>query len=71
MQVGTVIEGAAEYYSSRLTKKQRRSNITEEILADPDTSTWAKNKFKKMSREQTEKYQKRTHKAKRGKRYFK
>ena len=70
VQVGTVIEGAAEYYSSRLTKKQRRSNITDEILADPDTSTWAKNKFKKMAREQTEKFQKRTHKAKRGKRSF-
>ncbi|CAJ1936395.1 unnamed protein product [Cylindrotheca closterium] len=54
VQVGTVIEGAAEYYSSRLTKKQRRSNITEEILADKGTSSWATNKFKKMQQEKTE-----------------
>lgn len=54
VQVGTVIEGASEFYSSRLTKKQRRSNITEEILADTGTSSWATNKFKKMQKEKTE-----------------
>jgi hypothetical protein len=53
VQFGTVIEGASEYYSSRLTKKQRRANITEEILADPSTADYATNKFKKMSREKT------------------
>lgn len=53
VQLGTVIEGASEYYSSRLTKKQRRSNLTEEILADPSTADYAKNKFKKMSQEKT------------------
>lgn len=51
VQLGTVIEGAAEYCSSRLTKKQRRSNITEEILADPSTADYATNKFKQMSRD--------------------
>lgn len=54
VQVGTVIEGASEFYSSRLTKKQRRANITEEILADTGTSSWANNKFKEMQREKTE-----------------
>ena len=54
IQVGTVIEGAAEYYSSRLTKKQRRSNITEEFLADSGTSDYATNKFKQMSRDRNE-----------------
>eukprot|EP00980_Cylindrotheca_fusiformis_P006626 scaffold1390_cov138-Cylindrotheca_fusiformis.AAC.29 len=63
VQLGTVIEGAAEYYSSRMTKKQRRSNITEEILADPSTADYATNKFKNMSRDKRE----RAKKAKRGK----
>jgi hypothetical protein len=58
VQLGTVIEGAAEYYSSRLTKKQRRSNITEEILADPSTADYATNKFKQMSRERTDRAKK-------------
>lgn len=70
VQLGTVIEGAAEYYSSRLTKKQRRANLTEEIMADPETSDWAKKKFKKMSREKTIEAQKRIGKAKKVKRFF-
>ena len=51
VQVGTVIEGASEFYSSRLTKKERRANLTEELMADKKTSDYAKNKFKKMARE--------------------
>ena len=70
VQVGTVIEGAAEFYSSRLTKKERRTNFTEEIMADPDSADWARNKFKKMSREKTNQQKQRIHKAKRGKRFF-
>eukprot|EP00961_Rhodomonas_salina_P281376 3801766-Rhodomonas_salina.1 len=34
LQVGTVMQGAAEFYSSRLLKSERRSNLAEEILAD-------------------------------------
>lgn len=33
-QVGTVIEGAGEYYSARVPKKQRRKTIVEEVLAE-------------------------------------
>ncbi|CEG37823.1 Uncharacterized conserved protein [Plasmopara halstedii] len=33
-QMGTVIEGAHEYHSARLTKKQRRKTFTDEIMAD-------------------------------------
>jgi hypothetical protein len=34
VQAGTVIEGAAEFYSSRLVKRQRRGNLVEEIMAE-------------------------------------
>lgn len=33
-QVGTVIEPASEYYSGRLTKKERKTTLTEELLSD-------------------------------------
>jgi hypothetical protein len=32
IQVGTVVEKFAEFYSSRLTQAQRRGNITDELL---------------------------------------
>ena len=32
--VGTVIEGATEFYSARLTKKERKQTMAEELLAD-------------------------------------
>lgn len=59
LQAGTVIEGAAEFYSARLVKKQRRGNLVDEILADPTLSDYATNKYKNMQREQTAKKLKR------------
>ncbi|KAJ1506249.1 hypothetical protein HMI54_005232 [Coelomomyces lativittatus] len=43
-QMGTVIAPAHEFYSSRLTKKQRKSTLTEEILADTTTVNRIKQK---------------------------
>ena len=60
VQIGTVIEGPSEYFSSRLTKKQRRSNITEEFMNDSSGSAsrnYAQRKFKDMAREKTRKAQ--------------
>ena len=48
LQVGTVIEGSAEYYSSRLVKRDRRQNITEEIMADGAVSSYAKRKYQEI-----------------------
>ncbi len=45
LQVGTVIEGSAEYYSSRMTRKERRMNITEELMADANVRQYAKRKY--------------------------
>jgi len=45
LQVGTVIEGSSEYYSSRMTKKERRLNITEELMADDSVRQYAKRKY--------------------------
>ncbi|BDA41166.1 probable deoxynucleotidyltransferase terminal-interacting protein 2 at C-terminar half [Coccomyxa sp. Obi] len=35
-QLGTVVEGAADFYAGRMTRKERKGTLTEEILADPD-----------------------------------
>jgi hypothetical protein len=45
LQLGTVIEGSSEYYSSRLTKRERRQNLTEEIMADGGVTSYAKRKY--------------------------
>ncbi len=50
VQVGTVIEGVGEYYSSRLSKKERKANFADEIMGDYDTSNYVKQKYKKMSK---------------------
>lgn len=51
LQVGTVIEGSAEFYSSRLTKRDRRQNLTEEIMADSSVSNYAKRKYQDIQME--------------------
>lgn len=68
VQIGTVIEGPTEYYSARLTKQQRRTNLVDEILADPTVSTYASQKYKRMQQDKTAASQKRHKRQRRGKR---
>jgi hypothetical protein len=56
IQVGTVLEGAGEYYSQRLTKKQRRANVTEELMADTNVTNYAKKKFLEIQHEKETKF---------------
>ncbi|KAL3817190.1 hypothetical protein ACHAXA_007733 [Cyclostephanos tholiformis] len=48
LQVGTVIEGGAEYYSSRLTNKERKTNLTEEVMSDKNVADYAKRKYREI-----------------------
>lgn len=48
LQVGTVIESSAEYYSSRLTKKERKSNFAEEMMSDEKVRAYAKRKSRQL-----------------------
>lgn len=34
MQVGTVIESPLEFFSARLTKKERKATLADELLSD-------------------------------------
>ncbi|KAJ2289642.1 rrna-processing protein fcf2, partial [Coemansia sp. RSA 2706] len=43
-EMGTIIEGPTEFYSSRLTKKERRQNLVDELLADKNARDYFKRK---------------------------
>lgn len=49
LHVGTVIEGAAEYKSARLTNKERKQDIVGEILADQKIKDYSKSKFAEIN----------------------
>jgi len=55
LQLGTVIEGPTEYFASRLTKKERRTNIMDEFMKDSfGKGKYVQEKYNKMQRENTE-----------------
>jgi hypothetical protein len=45
LHVGTVIEGPTEYKSSRLTKRQRKQSILEEVMTDDSVKRYSKRVF--------------------------
>ena len=45
LHVGTIIEGPSEFRSSRLTKKERKQSITEELLADRGIKDYTKRAY--------------------------
>jgi hypothetical protein len=47
-QVGTVIQGATEFYSSRLSKQQRGRTFAEELLNDADVKGTLKKRFNRL-----------------------
>ena len=48
-QVGTIIEGASEFFSSRLAKKERRKTILEEVIAKEQESGRFQRKYNEIS----------------------
>lgn len=56
VQLGTVVEGSMEsVYTNRLTKKQRKNNVLEEVMGEVFDSKddYVKKKYTKMQREKT------------------
>ncbi|CAA3030446.1 rRNA-processing protein fcf2-like [Olea europaea var. sylvestris] len=47
-QVGTVIESAEEFYSGRLTKKERKATLADELLSDRNLGTYRKRKVREI-----------------------
>ncbi|KAI0539838.1 Fcf2 pre-rRNA processing-domain-containing protein [Xylaria digitata] len=44
-QIGTVIPGPTDYFNSRITKKERKRTLLEEVLVTEDTTRRFKNKY--------------------------
>lgn len=49
-QVGTIIEGATEFYSSRLTNKERKQTLLEEIVSQEQANGRFKRKYDDISK---------------------
>lgn len=47
-QMGTVVEPASEYFSGRLTKKERKTTIADELLTDQNLKTYRKRKVQEI-----------------------
>ena len=44
-QVGTIVEGPTEFYSSRIPNKERKKTFVEEVLAAEDSTGRFKSKY--------------------------
>lgn len=53
MAFGTVVEGAHEFYSSRLTKRERRKSITDEIMSDDRVMKFTKTRVRAIQKHAT------------------
>ncbi|KAL3518972.1 hypothetical protein ACH5RR_021561 [Cinchona calisaya] len=47
-QVGTVIESASEFYTGRLTKKERKATLADELLSDSNLAQYRKRKVQEI-----------------------
>ncbi|XP_076654770.1 deoxynucleotidyltransferase terminal-interacting protein 2 [Halictus rubicundus] len=47
-QIGKVIDSPVDYYSNRLTKKERKKTIVDELMADAEFSKYNKRKYKEI-----------------------
>lgn len=55
VQIGTVVEGRDEFFTARLTKKERRSNLVEELMADVKARQYTKRKYNDIQKEKKNK----------------
>ncbi|KAL8710482.1 MAG: hypothetical protein Q9220_004914 [cf. Caloplaca sp. 1 TL-2023] len=52
-QIGTILEGPTDYYSARISKRDRKKSFVEEILAAEKTSPRFKHKYNDIQRAKT------------------
>jgi len=45
LQIGTIIEGPADPPSTRLTRKEKKRTVVDQLLADEEAKTYYKRKF--------------------------
>ncbi|XP_065863944.1 rRNA-processing protein fcf2-like [Euphorbia lathyris] len=47
-QVGTVVESTADFFSGRMTKKERKTTLAEEVLSDRNLAAYRKRKVREI-----------------------
>ncbi|KAA8528168.1 hypothetical protein F0562_035581 [Nyssa sinensis] len=47
-QVGTVVESASDFFTGRLTKKERKATLADELLSDPSLGDYRKRKVREI-----------------------
>lgn len=52
-QIGTLVEGPTEYYSARLTKKERKRTLVEEVLSSGQALSKFKSKYGEIQERKT------------------
>ncbi|EFN87517.1 Deoxynucleotidyltransferase terminal-interacting protein 2 [Harpegnathos saltator] len=50
-QIGKIVDSPMDYYSSRLTKKERKQTIVDELMADAEFTKYNKRKYKEIIEE--------------------
>ena len=54
------VEGSLEFYSSRISKKERKQNLTEEVMGDSAIAGYAKRKYNDYQTEKQNQHLKRS-----------
>ncbi|XP_006108409.1 deoxynucleotidyltransferase terminal-interacting protein 2-like [Myotis lucifugus] len=52
-QIGTIVDNPADFYHSRIPKKQRKKTIVEELLADSEFRRYNRRKYSEIMAEKT------------------
>ncbi|CAO2040810.1 unnamed protein product [Urochloa humidicola] len=52
-QVGTVVEPASEFYSGRLTKRERKTTLVDELLSDQSLKNYRMRKVREIQESRT------------------
>jgi hypothetical protein len=50
-QIGKVLDAPLDYYSNRLTKKERKNTLVDELIADAEFTKYNKRKYKEIIQE--------------------
>ncbi|XP_076275502.1 deoxynucleotidyltransferase terminal-interacting protein 2 [Rhynchophorus ferrugineus] len=66
-QIGVVMDSPLDYYNSRLTKKERKNTLVDELLADAEFQKYNKHKYKEIMEEKQKTHYKAWKKAKKNK----
>ncbi|KAF8729568.1 hypothetical protein HU200_017510 [Digitaria exilis] len=52
-QIGTIVESPSEFYSGRLTKKERKTTLADELLSDESLKRYRKRKVREIQESRT------------------